>query len=186
MRICSCHFLSRTLDSSGYKEASGRLDHLFWASLQRLLNLIERGGNKNVQWRVPGRKRALWTVLMKHRKGNLQQYFPTMPGCWSPSSRSRKKTDFTWVLRQQNTRLLQLLWKAGLKRKVNLEEWMSGVPSPGHQAGGPPKQKPLSAWDSGRDRTGNICLLVYLVLCLIWAGDYFRDLPSHPFDLFFS
>lgn len=63
---------------------------------------------------------------------------------------------------------------------------MSGVPNVGHQTQGPRKQQTLSAWDPGRNRIGNICLFVYLGVRLIWAGDCFRNLQLHPFDLVFS
>lgn len=62
---------------------------------------------------------------------------------------------------------------------------MTGLLRLGDKAWGPRNQQSLSAWHSGGNRIWNI-LFVDLSVCLIWAGDYFRDLQSHPFDPFFS
>lgn len=59
---------------------------------------------------------------------------------------------------------------------------MMEVASLGHEAWG--LLHCVSTWSAGRKTF--LAMFVYLVACLMWVGDYFRDLQSALFDPFFS
>lgn len=63
---------------------------------------------------------------------------------------------------------------------------MPGGPDRGHEAQGLVTRTSVCLGLEEQTELGIFCLFVYSSVCLIWAGDYFGDLQSHPFDLFFS